>query len=156
MNQMVAVETAVEEISAGGPVERVVPAPGPRGVEVAEKPERRRHTTEYKLRVLREADRCTAPGEVGALLRREGLYSSLLSWWRRQRERGEIGGLMAKKRGRKAAEVNPLSSRVRELEKENATLTRRLRKAETILEIQKKASELLGIPLKSHDIDEND
>ena len=156
MNHALAVETAVAEIPAGGPVESAATAPEPRGVEVAEKPERRRHTTEYKLRVLREADRCTAPGEVGALLRREGLYSSLLSWWRRQRERGEIGGLMAKKRGRKAAEVNPLSSRVRELEKENAALKRHLRKAETILEIQKKASELLGIPLKPYDLDEND
>ena len=156
MNHTVAVEVAGVENIARGMVDRSAAATETRDAEVAERPARRRHTAEYKLRVLREADRCTAPGEIGALVRREGLYSSALTSWRRQRERGEIGGLTAKKRGRKTAPASPDSARVRELEKENAALKRHLRKAETILDIQKKASELLGIPLKPYDLDEND
>jgi len=76
--------------------------------EVPEKPTRRRFTAEYKLRILRLADACTEPGSVGALLRREGLYSSHLTAWRRQRERDVLDGLTPKKRGRKVAERNPL------------------------------------------------
>lgn len=113
--------------------------------EVVEKPARRKFTAEYKLRILREAERC-APGELGALLRREGLYSSHLSDWRRQRERGELDALTPKKRGRKP-QKNPLTQRVAELERENERLRKRLQQAETIIEVQKKISEILGIPL---------
>jgi transposase-like protein len=117
------------------------------------KPQRRRFTAEYKLRVLREVDRAKAPGEVGAILRREGLYSSLLTAWRRDRDRVAKTGLAARKRGPKAKVVDP---KIKQLERENAKLRRRNERVELMLEIQKKASEMLGIPLKSLDDDESD
>jgi transposase-like protein len=116
-------------------------------VEVVAKAERRRFTAEYKVRVLREADRCKQPGEIGALLRREGLYWSSLSTWRKQRESGELAGLKGKRRGPKRREKNPLADRIRELERENARLKRRAERAEGIVELQKKVSEILGIEL---------
>lgn len=119
--------------------------------EVPAKAGRRRFPAEYKLRILREADGCQAPGEVGALLRREGLYSSHLTTWRRQREQGALAALMPKKRGRPAPPAHPLARRVVELEGENTRLQRRLQQAETIIEVQKKVSEILGIPLRSPD-----
>lgn len=115
--------------------------------EVPEKARRRRFSARYKLKVLREADRCLESGEVGALLRREGLYWSNLQTWRRQRDEGSLQGLSAKKRGPKSAPSNPLSGKVKELERENRRLQRKLQRAEIMLDIQKKASELLGIPL---------
>jgi transposase-like protein len=118
-----------------------------------EKASRRKFTTEYKLRILREVDRCKAPGQVGAVLRREGLYSSSLSQWRKQRDRIARVGLSARKRGPKRRAVDP---HVKQLEQENAQLRRRLQRVEAMLEIQKKASELLGIPLNRLDSDEND
>ena len=120
---------------------------------VDEKPRRRQFTAEYKLRILREADRCKAVGEIGALLRREGLYSSHLTVWRRERDRVAKAALAARKRGPKAKAIDP---RTRQLERENAKLRRRLQRAELMLAIQKKASELLGIPLSRLDNDEND
>ena len=122
-------------------------APAVPDPEVPEKAARRRFTAEYKLRILHEADGCVEPGALGALLRREGLYSSHLTTWRRQREQGALEALTPKKRGRRAP--HPLSRRVAELERENAHLQRRLKQAETIIEVQKKVSEILGIPLKS-------
>jgi transposase-like protein len=116
-------------------------------VEVEAKAGRRRFTAEYKVRVLREADHCKQPGEIGALLRREGLYWSSLSTWRRQRESGELAGLKGKRRGPKRREKSPLADRVRELERENARLKRRAERAEGIVELQKKVSEILGIDL---------
>ena len=127
-----------------------VVAPDP---EVSEQAKRRRFTAEYKLRIVREADACKGDGDVAALLRREGLYSSLLSAWRRQRDEIAKVGLASRKRGRKAKAVDP---RMKELERENARLKRRLQRVETMLTIQKKASELLGIPLNPPDNDEND
>ncbi len=121
--------------------------------EVSEQAKRRRFTAEYKLRIVREADACKGDGDVAALLRREGLYSSLLSSWRRQRDEVAGVGLAAIKRGRKGKLEDP---RVKELARENARLKRRLARVETMLEIQKKASELLGIPLNPPDSDEND
>jgi transposase-like protein len=115
--------------------------------EVAEKPQRRRFTAEYKVRVLREADGCAEPGAIGALLRREGLYSSHLTEWRRQREQSVLAGLAPKRRGRRGVPPHPLARRVSELERENTRLQRRLQQAEAIIEVQKKVSELLGIPL---------
>lgn len=119
--------------------------------EVPERAARRRFTAEYKLRVLRQADACAGTGEVGALLRREGLYSSHLTTWRRQREQGSLAALSPKKRGRPAVPPSPLARRVAELERENARLTQRLQQAETIIAVQKKLSEALGIPLTSGD-----
>ncbi len=130
------------------PLRSIASAPDP---EVPAKAVRRRFTAEYKLRVLREADSCTASGEVGALLRREGLYSSHLTTWRRQREQGALAALTPKPRGRPAVPPHPLARRVAELQRENAHLQRRLKQAEAIIEVQKKVSELLGIPLKSPD-----
>ena len=120
---------------------------------MTERATRRRFTAEYKLRILREVDACRVHGELGALLRREGLYSSHLTTWRRQRDEMAKAGLTARKRGPKAKAVDP---RLKQLERENARLKRRLEKAETIIEFQKKVSELLGISLKSPDSDGND
>ena len=120
---------------------------------VEAKPQRRRFTAEYKLRILREVERAKEPGEVGEILRREGLYSSLVSVWRRDRDRVAKTGLAARKRGPKAKVVDP---KVKQLEREKARLERKLKQAETIIAFQKKVAEILGIPLKSLDDDEND
>jgi transposase len=117
-------------------------------VEVLAKAERRRFTAEYKLKVLREANHCKRPGEIGALLRREGLYWSNLTNWRKQRERGELAGLSSRKRGPQPREKNPLAERVRELERDNMRLKRRAERAQGIVELQKKVSEILGIELQ--------
>lgn len=124
--------------------------------EVSAKVSFRRYPAAYKLKILREADRCTKPGENGALLRREGLYSSLLSSWRRQREAGEFDGLAGKKRGRDSAAREKLAAENKRLHRENQVLAGRLRKAEVVIDIQKKVSELLGIPLNSPELEEND
>jgi len=120
------------------------PIPDP---AVPEKPVRRRFTAEYKLRVLREADACTEPGQLGALLRREGLYSSHLSTWRQQRDEGTLAGLAPKRRGRKARADASLVVENDSLKRENQRLAEKLRQAETIIEVQKKLSDVLGIPL---------
>jgi transposase len=115
--------------------------------EVLEKPKRRRYSAEYKLRMLEEADACTKSGEVGALLRREGLYSSLLSNWRRLRDSGALSGLEPKRRGRKAKPKDQAADELKRLQIENDRLAERLRQAEAIIEVQKKLSEVLGRPL---------
>jgi len=120
-------------------------------VEVTAKPTRRRYTADYKHRILREAVACTRPGELGALLRREGLYSSNLTVWRRQRERGEIEGLAQKKRGPLPKEKSPLAAKVATLERENRRLRARSERAEGLVELQKKVSEILGIELKHNE-----
>jgi len=117
--------------------------------QVPAKATRRRFTVEYKLKVLREAERLKRPGEIGALLRREGLYSSHLAAWRREREHGALEGLGARKRGRKRRPERALEKRAAELERENKRLRKRLEQAETIIEVQKKVSRLLGTPLES-------
>jgi transposase-like protein len=113
--------------------------------EVPEKTHRRRFTAKYKLDILKKVDACTQPGELGALLRREGLYSSNLATWRRQRDQGLLDAMSPKKRGRKKIEKNPLSKEVANLQRENERLRLKLKKAETIIEFQKKISEMLGI-----------
>ena len=115
-------------------------------VEVLAKPARRRFSGEYKVKILREAQRCREAGEVGALLRREGLYSSHLTHWRKQREKGELAGL-SRRRGPSPKANNPLIDKVRVLEQENARLKRRAERAEGLVELQKKVSEILGIEL---------
>jgi transposase len=122
-----------------------------RETEVVEKARRRGFTAEYKLRVLAEADRCTKPGEVGALLRREGLYSSLLSAWRRQRDAGELSARSPKKRGPPAQVPDASARRVAELEKQLAQAQVRLKRAEALLDLQKKVSEILGVELPKPD-----
>lgn len=118
--------------------------------EVVPKASRRRFTAKYKQDILRRADACTQPGEVGALLRREGLYSSHLTTWRRQRERGSLSGLSPKKRGRKPDPDKELRRRLANVEKENRRLAERLEKAELIIEVQKKVSRLLGMEKPEH------
>jgi transposase-like protein len=115
--------------------------------EVSSKPRRRRFTAEYKLRILAAVDAARDSGGIGALLRREGLFSSHLAKWRAQREEGALAALTPRRRGPAATPTNPLARRVAELERENRNLQRRLAQSEAILEIQKKVSELLGIPL---------
>ena len=106
---------------------------------------RRRFTAKYKLGILAEIDACTSKGQIGAILRREGLYSSNLTTWRRQREEGILNGLSPRKRGRKAKEINPLAKRVAELERENRKLDKKLKQAEIIIEVQKKISQMLNL-----------
>jgi transposase len=124
-----------------------------RDPEVVEKAKRRRFTAEYRLKIVRAAEACRGSGEIGALLRREGLFSSQLSTWRRQWEEGALEGLRARKRGPKAKAVDP---RVKKLEQENARLVRKLKKADAIIAFQKKVHELLGIPLKPYESEEDD
>ena len=130
---------------------RVPPSP-----EVLERPARRRFTVEYKTRILAEADACSEPGMLGELLRREGLYSSHLSTWRRQRDEGALAGLTPKRRGRKAKPKNPLADELARLQRENERLREKLRQAELIIDVQKKVSEMLNIPLKTQDVEEAD
>ena len=116
----------------------------PPEVEVLAKACRRRFTAEYKRQILREADACTAPGAIGALLRREGLYSSHLTTWRAQRERGELTGLTPKKRGPAPKPQNPLAAKVAALERAVSREQARADRAEALVELQKKVAELLG------------
>jgi len=129
-------------------------APDP---EVPEKATRRRFSAQYKLSILKQADACKGtPGALGELLRKEGLFSSHLASWRRQRKQGELRALTPKKRGRKGNGKPAKSQREKELERELRRLRRRNEKLELMLEIQKKTSELLGIPLSGLDSAEND
>ena len=114
--------------------------------EVTETKPRRRFTAQYKLEILARADRCTQSGQIGALLRQEGLYFSNLTTWRKQRDAGVLNALSPHKRGRKNIERNPLAKEVVGLQRENERLKKKLRQAETIIEFQKKISEILGIP----------
>ena len=116
--------------------------------EVLAKPKRRRFTAEYRLRILEEVDRCTGSGEVGQLLRREGLYSSHLANWRRAHREGALRGLRSKKRGAKPKAINPLEPKVRELEAKVARLEKDLHKAHTILDVQERVAGLLGFDLE--------
>ena len=119
------------------------PSPDMSDPEVVPKAKRRKFSAEYKVRILEEADRCTERGEIGALLRREGLYSSHLSTWRRQRDQGILSGLSPKKRGRKGKD--DLEKELAELRRENKRLQARLEEAEMVIDVQKKLSRLLGL-----------
>ncbi len=120
-------------------------------VEVTAKAKRRRFSAQEKLRILRLVDETTEAGGVGAILRREGLYSSHLTEWRRARAAGELDALEPKKRGRKAAEVNPLAKEVVELKRALAKAESRAKRAEALVELQKKVAELLGNPFPKED-----
>ena len=120
--------------------------------EVSIKRTRRKFNAEYKRRILRESDACSKQGEISALLRREGLYSSMLASWRVARERGEIAGL-SKKRGRKPHVIDERDRLITLQQREIAKLTLRAEQAEAVIEIQKKISQLLGIPLTPIDED---
>jgi len=131
-----------QEVNSPQAVASVLPDP-----EVPAKAVRRRFTAEYKLRVLTLADACNTPGCIGKLLRHEGLYASNLDTWRGQRDRGVLSGLAPKKRGRKGSVRDPLHAENEKLRKENDRLTNRLRQAEIIIDVQKKISQILGIPI---------
>ena len=118
-----------------------------RDPEVGSTPSRREFSAEEKLRILAEVDACTERGEIGAIIRREGIYSSYLSRWRRARDRGELTGSVTKKRGPQGPDPEVLAAEKAALERENAHLRKRLTQAETIIEVQKKLSELLGLEL---------
>ena len=132
----------------------VVEVPAVVETEVTEKAKRRTFTAEYKKRILEEADRVSTSGEgggVGALLRREGLYSSHLTEWRRAREAGELSGLSPKRRGPAPRKLHPAEREVIELKRALAKAEARAKRAEAVIEVQKKVSELLGIPLPPRD-----
>jgi transposase len=113
-------------------------------VQVLAKPKRRTYTAEYKRRIVKEADACATPGAVGALLRREGLYSSHLVMWRRARDRGELTALAPKRRGRKPRTVDARDRRIVDLERQLAAMTRRAQRAEALVDAQKNVVGLLG------------
>jgi transposase-like protein len=116
--------------------------------EVVAKATRRRFSMDYKLKFLEQADRCQDTGQLGALLRREGLYHSNLQLWRRQREQGILSGLTPRKRGRKPHPGRQLVEENEQLKRQNQRLSKKLQQAEIIIEFQKKLAEALGIPLK--------
>jgi transposase len=121
-------------------------ARGGPAIEVMAKATRRRFTTDYKRKIVREADACTTPGAIGALLRREGLYSSHLTTWRAARERGDLAGA-PKKRGPARRVVDPRDKRITELERERTRWQKRAERAEALVELQKQVAALLGTPL---------
>ncbi len=137
--------------ATGGPGPVTTSRPSDPDPEVPATVQRRRFSAEYRLRILKQADACKQPGEVGALLRREGLYSSLLTNWRRQREAGALREMRGRRRG-----PRPVDPRMKQLEAENRRLQRKLQRAETIITLQKKVAEILGIPLTPLDDDETD
>ena len=120
-----------------------LPAPAGAGSEVVARAARRRFTAGYKLRILQEADRCST-GELGALLRREGLYASHLTTWRKQRDAGQLAALMPKKRGRK---IDPQAEETARLRRENAKLQAQVQRADLIIDAQKKLLVLLNLPI---------
>jgi transposase-like protein len=128
-----------------------VAAPASASPELSDRPRRRTFTAQDKLRILADIDHAAETRGIGAILRREGLYSSTLSEWRRQRDAGSFSALIPGKRGPKTAEPNSLSAEVATLQRTNARLTQRLARAEAVIDIQKKVAALLGIPLAPTD-----
>ena len=125
----------------------VVAAPASVSPELSDRPRRRTFTARDKLRILAAIDQAAGTGGIGAVLRREGIYSSTLCDWRRQRDAGAFNALNPGKRGPKTAEANPLTAELALSREDNARLTRRLARAEAIIDIQKKVASLLGIPI---------
>jgi len=142
-------EPRESELDRGGGVSPGA-APDP---EVAPRARRRRFSAAYKLRIVEQADGCTKPGEVGALLRREGLYSSHLVAWRRARDHGQLDALTPKRRGPKPDPETALKRRLDQVERENARLTKKLETAEMILEVQGNVSRLLGLTMPKSESD---
>jgi transposase len=134
----------------GGRRPTVVAAPVSVSPELSDRPRRRTFTAQNKLRILADVDRAVGTGGIGAVLRREGIYSSTLCDWRRQRDAGAFNALAPAKRGPKTIEANPLDAEIALLRKNNARLAQRLTRAEAIIDIQKKIAALLGIPLAAN------
>lgn len=149
--QQTPIDAEAGAVTSGGRRPKVVAAPASASPELSDRPRRRTFTAQDKLRILAETDRATEAGGIGAILRREGLYSSALTDWRRQRDAGAFAALVPGKRGPKTVEPNPLSAEVTALQRDNARLALRLTRAEAIIDIQKKVAALLGIPLAPSD-----
>ena len=137
-------DSVLGDITSG----RAAPRPNP---EVLARAKRRSYTGEYKQKVLAEADAARGSGEIGAVLRRHGLYSSHLTKWRQERKSGILEGLAPQKRGPKS-KANPLTAENQKLQRDNERLTDRLRKAEIIIDVQKKVAMLLGIPIAETEV----
>jgi len=149
---LAASERSGEAANAAGTVPTAHRPPVPNS-EVVARPRRRRFTAEYKRSILDQADAAQDSRSVGALLRREGLYASHLTTWRRQRKQGEIDALTAKKRGPKVV-LSPLVKQNRDLQADVVRLTKKLKNAELIIAVQKKVAALLGNPIPNIQIDE--
>lgn len=132
------------------------PPGGPPDPEVRDRPQRRKFTSNYKRRILAEIDSASEPGQVGAILRREGLYSSHIVLWRKKRDAAEQVALEPKKRGPKPTTNDPLRLECANLRRENSKLEKKLRKAELMIEIQKKVAEMLGIDLPPEPSEDED
>ena len=132
--------------NSNGSIKEVMP-----NTEVVAKGKRKRFTAGEKLRILREVEACRGSGEIGALLRREGIYSSYLTTWRKQRELGELDGLTPHKRGPKP---DPQALELAKLRRENARLPERLRQAELIISVQKKVAQMFGETLETPNQDD--
>jgi transposase len=139
-SQGTGIDSVLGDLTAGG---REAPRPNP---EVLARPKRRTYTGEYKQQVLAEADAARGSGEIGAVLRRHGLYSSHLTKWRKERKAGILEGLAPQKRGPKS-KTNPLTAENQKLRRDNERLADRLRKAEIVIDVQKKVAMLLGLPI---------
>jgi len=146
-------DDAAGAAAVGGRRPTAVAAPAAAAPELSDRPRRRTFTAQDKLRILAEIDRAPV-GSTGAILRREGLYSSGLSEWRRLRDAGALGAKTSVKRGPKPAARNPMASELAQAKRENARLLRRLEHAEAIIAIQKKVAALLGLPLATSDSDD--
>lgn len=144
-------DTTAGDGTIGGRRPTVVPSPAVVSPEISVRPRRRTFTVQDKLRILAETDRAADSGKIGGILRREGLYSSILGDWRKQREAGTIGALSPARRGPKIDEPNPLAAELALSRKDNARLSLRLARAEAIIEVQKKVAALLNIPLAPSD-----
>ena len=118
---------------------------------VVDRPKRRTFTAGEKLRILEETDRAAGTGDIGAILRREGLYSTTLTDWRRQRAAGTLGALTPARRGPKVSPPHPLTAELAKARQENAQLRQRLERAEAIIDLQKKVAHLLGTALDPSD-----
>lgn len=144
-------DAASFDTAGGGATEgrrpTVVPAPATANPELSRCAKRRTFTAQEKLRILQQADRAAGSGEIGAILRHNGLYSSALTEWRRQRDAGALGALTPSRRGPKPAEPRPLTDELAKSQQENVRLRLRLERAEAIIDLQKKVSDLLGIAL---------
>jgi transposase len=141
--------------NGGASIPTMAPVAGIVDPEVESKARRRQYSAAYKQRILDEADN-GGPGAVASLLRREGLYSSHLTAWRKQRESGELAGLEPRRRGKKPAPKNPLAREVHRLDLENRRLQKRLRQAEIIIDVQKKLCDVLGLTVPPIEQSEDD
>ena len=144
-------DAAVGTATTQGRRPTVVAVPTAASPELTARPHRRSFTAADKLRVLAETDRAADTGGISAILRREGLYSSALTDWRRQRAAGAFDALTPARRGRKTIPPSPLAAEMAALQRDHARIARRLARAEAIIEVQKKVAELLGLPLAPSD-----